>query len=210
MSPKFAPKPIRVFLQDGSADLNIYGGDWWMANQEMERALTFADYEVKHAWGTGGHNGKHATEIFPEAMRWLWKDWPSPVKAGSGSPQLRDILVPDAGWELVAGGYQFTEGATSNAPGEGVFNAVPPRKTWKAGRGGKVSLFLEDSRKGDGQAFGPDGRLYAVAGGANQILAYDEKGKASVVAEGFRGNDIVVRHDGSMYVTHPGWNGTDP
>ncbi|RPI83220.1 MAG: SMP-30/gluconolactonase/LRE family protein, partial [Planctomycetaceae bacterium] len=27
---------------------------------------------------------------------------------------------------------------------------------------------------------------------------------------GFRGNDLVVRHDGGMYVTHPGWNGTDP
>src|SRR5262249_13447105 len=61
---KFEPKPLRVFLQDGSADLNIYGGDWWMANQEMERALTFAGYEVKHAWGTGGHNGKHGTEVF--------------------------------------------------------------------------------------------------------------------------------------------------
>ncbi len=48
---KFEPKPIRIFLQDGSRDLNIYGGDWWMANQEMERALTFAGYEVKHAWG---------------------------------------------------------------------------------------------------------------------------------------------------------------
>ena len=35
---KYEPKPIRVFLQDGSDDLNIYGGDWWMANQEMERA----------------------------------------------------------------------------------------------------------------------------------------------------------------------------
>ena len=48
---KFEPKPIRVFLQDGNTDLNIYGGDWWMANQEMERALTFAGYEVNHAWG---------------------------------------------------------------------------------------------------------------------------------------------------------------
>ena len=36
---KYEPKPIRIFLQDGSSDLNIYGGDWWMANQEMERAL---------------------------------------------------------------------------------------------------------------------------------------------------------------------------
>jgi sugar lactone lactonase YvrE/enterochelin esterase-like enzyme len=207
---KFEPKPIRIFLQDGSGDLNIYGGDWWMANQEMERALTFAGYEVNHAWGTGGHNGKHATELFPAAMRWLWKDWPAPVKAGGGSPQLRDILLPDAGWELVGSGYKFTEGSTANARGEVFFNDVPASKTWKVGLDGKVSLFLEDSKKGDGQAFGPDGRLYAVASGANQIVAYDEKGKATVVAEGFRGNDIVVRHDGSMYVTHPGWNGTDP
>src|SRR5687768_16755124 len=74
---KFEPKPIRVYLEDGENDLNIYGGDWWMANQEMERALKFAGYEVSHAWGTGGHDGKHATEVFPDAMRWLWKDWPN-------------------------------------------------------------------------------------------------------------------------------------
>src|SRR5467141_4039977 len=49
---KYEPKPIRIFLQDGSADQNIYGGDWWMANQEMERALKFAGYEVNHEWGT--------------------------------------------------------------------------------------------------------------------------------------------------------------
>src|SRR5262249_20831475 len=53
---KFEPKPLRVFLQDGRNDLNIYGGDWWMANQEMERALAFAGYEVEHAWGDGGHD----------------------------------------------------------------------------------------------------------------------------------------------------------
>ena len=31
------------FLQDGSNDLNIYAGDWWKANETMERALTFRD-----------------------------------------------------------------------------------------------------------------------------------------------------------------------
>ena len=86
-----------MFLEDGSNDLNIYGGDWWMANQEMERALVFSGYEVEHNWGTGGHNGKHATEIFPDAMRWLWKGWPAQVKAGAGSQQLRDIVVPGEG-----------------------------------------------------------------------------------------------------------------
>ena len=37
---KTEPKPIRVFLQDGSNDLNIYGGDWWVANQDMLSALS--------------------------------------------------------------------------------------------------------------------------------------------------------------------------
>src|SRR4030095_13717944 len=56
---KYEPKPLRVFLQDGSNDLNIYAGDWWKANEMMERSLTFAGYEVNHIWGDGGHNGKH-------------------------------------------------------------------------------------------------------------------------------------------------------
>jgi enterochelin esterase-like enzyme len=77
---KYEPKPIRIFLQDGKNDLNIYGGDWWKANEMMERALTFAGYEVNHVWGEDGHNGKHGTSIFPDAMRWLWKGWPEPVK----------------------------------------------------------------------------------------------------------------------------------
>src|SRR5450432_4769756 len=76
---KYEPKPIRIFLQDGSNDLNIYGGDWWKANETMERALTFSGYEVQHLWGTDGHNGNQGTSIFPAAMHWLWKDWPKPV-----------------------------------------------------------------------------------------------------------------------------------
>ena len=48
---KYEPKPLRIFLEDGSNDLNIYGGDWWMANQDMERSLVFAGYEVEHTSG---------------------------------------------------------------------------------------------------------------------------------------------------------------
>lgn len=207
---KYEPKPIRVFLEDGSNDQNIWGGDWWMANLEMERSLIFAGYEVNHSWGEGGHNVEHATAIFPDAMRWLWKDWPKPVKAGAGSPQMQELLVPGESWQQVAEGYQFTEGPAANAQGEVFFNDVPKSKTYKIGLDGKVSVFLEETKKGDGQRFGPDGRLYSVAGGAEQIVAYDAEGKPTVIAEGFRGNDLVVRHDGGIYVTNPGWNGTDP
>lgn len=207
---KFEPKPIRIFLQDGSNDLNIYGGDWWMANQELERSLTFAGYEVNHAWGDGGHDGKHATEIFPDAMRWLWKGWPAPVKAGSGSPQLQEILIPGEDWTLVGEGYKFTEGPTANADGVVFFNDVGNSKTYRIAADGKPEVFLEDSKRGDGQGIGPDGRLIAVAGGTEQIVAYSAKGEATVLADGFRGNDLVPLHDGSLYVTNPGWDGKSP
>jgi gluconolactonase len=202
---KFEPKPIRIFLQDGSKDLNIYGGDWWMANQTMERALAFAGYEVQHIWGEGAHNGRHGTAIFPDAMRWLWKDWPQPVKAGqSKNTTLAALLIPSEDWQLVSEGYRFTEGPAVNAKGEVFFNDVPNSKTYKIGLDGKVSLFISDTKRGDGQIFGPDGRLYSVASAEEKIIAYDPAGKATVIAEGIKGNDIVVAKNGNIYLTNPG------
>src|SRR5260370_11338713 len=100
---KTEPKPIRIFLQDGDHDLNIYGGDWWMANQEMERALVFAGYDVNHAWGAGGHDGKQAGQVFPDALRWLWRGFPAPAVADAGGQikqaGMNDILDPREGMQ---------------------------------------------------------------------------------------------------------------
>lgn len=30
----------------------------------------------KYVFGEGGHNGNHGGAIFPETMRWLWRDYP--------------------------------------------------------------------------------------------------------------------------------------
>ncbi len=206
---KTEPKPIRVFLQDGSNDLNIYGGDWWMANQEMERALRFAGYEVNHFWGEGGHNGADATKIFPDAMRWLWKDWPAPVKAGAGSAQLKQILLPGEGWQLVGEGYKFTEGPAVNARGEVFFTDVPEGKTYKVGLDGKVALDNPKNGKASGLAFGPDGSLYGVGGGLDPLVKYesDDKGAATELARGIKGNDLVVLNNGNIYITAPVGNG---
>ena len=200
---KIESKPIRVFLQDGSKDNNAYGGDWWMANQEMERSLAFAGYEVNHVWGEGGHNGIDATKHYADATRWLWKDYPNPVKAGLGSSQLKDILIPGEGWKLVGEGYKFTEGPAVNAKGEVFFNDVGNAKTYKIGSDGKPVVFLEDSQRGDGQAFGPDGKLYANAGAVSKVLAWSPEGKSTAFTEGFKGNDLVVNHKGGIYATDP-------
>ena len=80
------PRALRVFMVDGNNDLNIYSGDWWMAAQTLERALTYANYEVKHAWDDGAHSGAYATALFPDIVRWLWHDWPQPVKQANSLP----------------------------------------------------------------------------------------------------------------------------
>ncbi len=201
---KYEPKPLKIFLQDGSNDLNIYAGDWWKANELMERALVFSGYEVTHVWGEGQHNGKHGTAIFPQAMRWLWKDWPAPVKKGTGSnPFLNDILIPEEGWQLVGKDYKFTEGTASNKEGEVFYQDIPTSKTYKVTIDGKLTELNVNARNASGTAFGPDGRRYTVAGGSKQILRYDADGKETVDTDSITGNDIVVAANGNIYVTSP-------
>src|SRR2546426_5353294 len=135
--------------EDGIRDYKVTGVQTcalpiWMANQTLERALTFAGYEVQHVWGEGAHNQKHSTAIFPDAMRWLWKDWPQPVKAGQTKNQvLSDILIPGQDWRLVSEGYRFTEGPAANAKGEVFFSDIPASKAYKIGLDGKASVFVE-------------------------------------------------------------------
>src|ERR1035438_10708 len=71
---KTEPKAIRVYLQDNNNDSwNPLFGNWFKANIDMEAALNFAGYEVTNMWQEGGHDGRQATTIFADGMRWLWK-----------------------------------------------------------------------------------------------------------------------------------------
>jgi sugar lactone lactonase YvrE/predicted alpha/beta superfamily hydrolase len=201
---KYEPKPIRVFLQDGTNDLNIYAGDWWKANETMERALVFAGYEVNHVWGEGSHNGNHGSAIFPEAMRWLWKDWPKPVAKGvSKNDFLANLLVPGEDWQLVGEGYQFTEGTAANARGEVFYLDIPTSKNYKVSVDGKLGVLNVDTRRASGTCFGPDGRRYTAAGGSKQVIAYDGNDNEKVIADSIAGNDLVVSNSGNVYVTVP-------
>lgn len=201
---KTEPKPLRVFLQDGANDNNLYGGDWWMANQTMQRSFIFAGYEVNHAWGEGGHNGRHGTAVFPDAIRWLWKGWPEPVKAAPfKTERMGPLVIPGEEWQLVGEGYRLSEGPTVNAKGQVFFTDIPASKAYQIMPDGTPREFIADTKRANGQAFGPDGRLYAVATATQQVLVYDAAGKASVLAEGIAGNDIVVAHNGNIYVTNP-------
>jgi enterochelin esterase family protein len=71
-------KPLRIFLQDGRNDLDNLHGNWPLANQEVAAALKFAGYDHQLVLGEGAHSGKHGGAIFPDTLRWLWRDWPKP------------------------------------------------------------------------------------------------------------------------------------
>lgn len=70
---KMERRPMRVFLQDGSNDVNNEHGNWWLANLEMESALKYAKYDYQFVGGEGAHNGKHGGAILPDSLRWLWR-----------------------------------------------------------------------------------------------------------------------------------------
>ena len=66
-------KPLRIYLQDGANDLDNPYGNWPLANQQMDKALTFMKYDHHFEFGDGQHNSKHGASLFPEAMKWLWR-----------------------------------------------------------------------------------------------------------------------------------------
>ncbi|MDX1951260.1 MAG: SMP-30/gluconolactonase/LRE family protein [Verrucomicrobiota bacterium] len=202
---KSEPKPIRVFLQDGENDLNIYGGNWFIANLDMLAALQLAGYDVKHVWGDGAHNGKHGGAIFPDAMRWLWRDHATPIKKGEGSKlPVMDVLIPGEEWQQLSSGHRFTEGPVANASGEIFFTDIPNNKIHKIALDGTVTVFAEDTGGANGLGFDKEGNLYACQNGKKRIVKYSTEGKESVVVEDTESNDIAITFNGDLYWTDPG------
>ncbi|MCA9883465.1 MAG: esterase family protein [Anaerolineae bacterium] len=72
---KTARKPLRIFLQSGEKDLNVIFGSWPIANQDMAAALAYREYDYQFVFGEGYHSLKHGGAIFPDTLRWMWRDY---------------------------------------------------------------------------------------------------------------------------------------
>lgn len=203
---KTEPKPLRVYLQDGAADQNIYSGNWWIGNQDLASALQFAGYDVTFVTGTEGHNMRHGGPILPDALRWLWRDYPKPIAKPmtTGERQYSTMFIdPAKDWELVSQGHRFTEGPAVNAKGEVFFTDIPNNRIHRIGLDGKVTVWKEDTGGTNGLMFGPDGRLYACQNGRKRIVSYGEDGSEKVLAEDVTSNDVAVNSRGDVYFTDP-------
>ncbi|MBI4660456.1 MAG: SMP-30/gluconolactonase/LRE family protein [Verrucomicrobia bacterium] len=210
-------KPIRVFLQDGSNDLNNLHGNWPLANQEMASALAFMGYDFKFEFGDGAHNGKHGGAILPASLRWLWrpelKDLPKPLtKDNLGGDEALSKVLADGGepgdWELVGEGYGFTDAACADSEGNFYFSDLPKGMIYRVGAGdSKPSVWLENGPKISGLKFGPDGKLYACVQGVGtnnvkRIVTIEPNRKEiSTVATDVQPNDLIVSRAGWIYFT---------
>ena len=66
-------RPLRVFLQDGTNDLDNEHGNWFLANQQMAAALKFRHYDYTFVTDDSEHGGKGGGKIFADSVKWLWR-----------------------------------------------------------------------------------------------------------------------------------------
>ena len=202
---KFEAKPIRAYLTTGTNDMENVAGDWFLLDQEMDKALRFSGYDYIFRIINGGHVSGYG-ENFMEAMSYLWKGWPEPVKAGPSAPRARDVLVPDQPWQeqkgpdTVQGRHDF-RGAACSPTGEVFFIDVPTNKIYRIDLDGSVKEFLADAGHANSLTFGPKGELYAVSRVTGKIMVYDPSGKGRVVATGIPGDYVLALPTGGLYVT---------
>jgi gluconolactonase len=224
---KTEPKPIRIFMQDGSADHIVpaepygvaFAGSWPINNQVMYEALEFAGYDVKLVMGTDGHSTKQGGAILPDALRWLWRDYPAPVvvhepeaaeQAGRDpSASVFSTIFVDKPWELIGSSDSLDiTSITSDREGN-VYAADPVAGTVeRVGLDGKVSQITGLPKDTSVLRMGANGRLYSYSeknrGIVSSSIATDVASDQETVAR-FPAKvvvtvcDFVVARSGTIY-----------
>ncbi|MDE2506019.1 MAG: RICIN domain-containing protein, partial [Planctomycetota bacterium] len=141
---KFEAKPIRAYLTTGTHDMENCAGDWFLLDQEMDKALKFSGYDYVFQIINGGH-GAGYFDHFRAAMSYLWKDWPRPVEAGASAPRVRDVILPGEPWRLVDDAPRDAKAPVCNAQGDVFFVNAAADAVERIGRDGKISTFVPDA-----------------------------------------------------------------
>jgi len=67
---------IRVWLQDGSDDLELPEyGSWPLNNIRLANALKPAKYDFHFSFGKGGHGPGQMESQLPQVLTWLWREY---------------------------------------------------------------------------------------------------------------------------------------
>lgn len=119
------------------------------------------------------------------------------------------VIAPGARLEKLAGGFEFTEGPTSDRDGNVFFTDQPNNRILKWSMDGKLSTFLQPAGRSNGMYFDARGNLLACADEKTELWSIAPDGTRTVLAREFAGkplngpNDVWERPDGALYFTDP-------
>jgi enterochelin esterase-like enzyme len=67
-------KPLRIWHQTGSRDVDVIFGNIPIANHDLDASLKYRRYDSQLVFGNGGHSLRHGGAVFPETLRWIFRD----------------------------------------------------------------------------------------------------------------------------------------
>lgn len=140
-------------------------------------------------------------------------------------PALDELLAPDAKLQVLAAGFDWTEGPCW-VPGEGdqpgylLFSDIPPNKIYKWVEGKGVTLFMKPSGYtgvvdygaepgSNGLLLDPEGRLICCEHGDRRVSVLTKNGGKRTLVDNYQGkrlnspNDAVFKSNGDLYFTDP-------
>lgn len=127
---------------------------------------------------------------------------------------LRDAglatLVASETPELLAQGFDFTEGPLWCRDGSVLFQDIRAERTFRLLPDRSVQLVREQTGAANGQTYGPDGRIVFCEQNGRRVSSMNPDGTdVQTLTETWSGkrlnspNDIVARSDGGLYFTDP-------
>jgi len=136
---------------------------------------------------------------------------PAARQSADGQPGAgaASVTAPGATLEKLAGGFEFTEGPTSDRDGNVYFTDQPNDRILKWSVDGKLTTFLQPAGRANGMFFDAKGNLLACADERTELWLVTPDGRHTVLAGQYGGkalngpNDVWARPDGSIYFTDP-------
>lgn len=132
------------------------------------------------------------------------------LAAPEATVSTTSLVAPGATLQKLAGGFEFTEGATCAPSGDVFFVDQPNNRIhrWDVEKG-ELSTFMEPAGRANGMCFDAEGTLFACADETNALWAISPDKQIRVLVHEFEGklinspNDVWVHPDGSLYFTDP-------
>ena len=111
--------------------------------------------------------------------------------------------------ELLATGFQFTEGPVWQVDRSLLFSDIPANRIYRWTPGGGAEVWREPTGNSNGLTLDRQGRLIACEHSGRRVSRTEADGTVVAVAEWYGGkrlnspNDVVVKSDGTIYFSDP-------